>query len=100
MGEIKPVKAYQRQVVRSDLSGIWEPLVEPMVGIRKMQAVGRCIPMPLVEEQTIRSPLDGVILQVAWSKLVFSGAELFALGKLDEEITYGLEEACHRVTNN
>ena len=100
LDEIKPVKAYQREAVRSELSGIWEPLVEPMVEIRKMQAVGKFIPMPLVEEQTIHSPDDGVILQIAWSKLVFTGAGLFALGKLDDEMTLGLEEACHRVTNH
>ena len=100
MGEIKPVKAFLREAVRSDQSGIWEPLMEPLVELTKGQVVGKFSPLPLLEEQTITSPGDGVLLQVAWSKLVFTGTELFALGKLDKELTIELEEACRRVTNN
>ena len=91
--KVSSVVAYDRKVITADVAGLWEPVRSILDQVKETDIVGRLVSLHLTSEEHVIAGAAGTILQLARHQLVDTGANLFAIGIVNEEVT----EALHSV---
>lgn len=78
---------YIRKEFTSDVSGIWEPHLQIPQKISKDAVVGHIYRFPTLHKMEIKSPTEGMLLQIRHRQLVHTGTSLFSVG-----VTYEMKE--------
>lgn len=71
---------YVRREITSDVAGIWEPWLQILQKVSRGDAIGNVYQLPTLERIVIKSPVDGMLLQVRHRQLVHTGTSLFSIG--------------------
>lgn len=85
--------AYRRQEMTAKSAGLWLPARQPLQRVEAGSSVGRIVGLDLVNSTNVKSPVDGIIVQIARRTLVGTGSSVFALGIVDETTTAALRQA-------
>jgi predicted deacylase len=78
--------AFIRQEVTADNAGLWEPNRALMQEIGMGDEIGTLRKLPDFQQQKIRSPSQGVLVQYRHRQLVSTGTSLFSIGHNADEI--------------
>lgn len=70
-----------RTEITSDVSGIFVPEMGPLDPVSEGDVVGRLLRLRGLDEEFVKSPVDGVIMQVRRKCLVRTGDPVFAIGE-------------------